>query len=117
MFRINELDSATEALRSELVTSRSELESVKLRSVRELADKDTVLVTARRDRDAAVGRADSVNRMNNPVIHTLIFKALQVFSENVSLTTSLENTVRTLATVTSERDVALARVAKLISSV
>jgi chromosome segregation ATPase len=64
MFRINELDSATEALKSELVTSRSELESVKIRSVRELADKDTVLVTARRDRDTAVRRAASVNRMN-----------------------------------------------------
>jgi predicted nucleic acid-binding Zn-ribbon protein len=61
MLKISELDSTMEVLNSELVTSRSELESTKVRFSDELADKDALLSTARCDRDAAAGRADSVN--------------------------------------------------------
>jgi chromosome segregation ATPase len=58
--KISELDSTMEVLKRELVTSRSELESTKVRFSNELANKDVVLLTARNERDAAVGRVDSV---------------------------------------------------------
>jgi septal ring factor EnvC (AmiA/AmiB activator) len=61
-FTINELDSAMEVLNSELATSRAELECTKTRFSHELADRDAMLLAIRSDRDAAVGRVDSVNK-------------------------------------------------------
>jgi chromosome segregation ATPase len=60
IFKISELDSTMEVLKSELVTSRSVLESTKVRCSDELADKNALLFTARHERDTAVGRVDSV---------------------------------------------------------
>jgi peptidoglycan hydrolase CwlO-like protein len=62
--KISEQQSATEKLINELATSKSELESTIFRLSRELADKDALLLTARHERDAAVGQIDSVNRVD-----------------------------------------------------
>jgi chromosome segregation ATPase len=62
--KISEQQSATEILISEIATSKSELESTTFRFSRELADKDALLLTARHERDAAVGQIDSVNRVD-----------------------------------------------------
>jgi septal ring factor EnvC (AmiA/AmiB activator) len=62
-FKINELDSAMDVLSSELATSRAELECTKTHFTRELADKDALLITAHEDRDAALGRIDSVRKV------------------------------------------------------
>jgi chromosome segregation ATPase len=53
---IRDQNSAMELLNNELATSRSQLESVKTRFTRELADKDALLITAHDGRDAALGR-------------------------------------------------------------
>jgi hypothetical protein len=62
--KISEQQSATEILISKLATSKSELESTIFRFSREIADKDALLLTARHERDAAVGQFDSVNRVD-----------------------------------------------------
>jgi hypothetical protein len=54
-------NSATE-LNDELATLKLELESTKMHFLHELADRDAMLLTVRSDRDAAVGRVDSVNK-------------------------------------------------------
>jgi peptidoglycan hydrolase CwlO-like protein len=59
--KISEQEYAMEKLTNELATSKSELESTIFRLSRELADKDALLLTARHERDAAVGQIDSVN--------------------------------------------------------
>jgi chromosome segregation ATPase len=60
---IRDQNSAIEILNNELAASRSQLESVKTRFTRELADKDALLVTAHDGRDAALGRIDAVRKM------------------------------------------------------
>jgi chromosome segregation ATPase len=60
---IRDQNSAIEILNNELAASRSQLESVKTRFTRELADKDALLIAAHEDRDAALGRVDSVRKM------------------------------------------------------
>jgi chromosome segregation ATPase len=60
---IRDQNSAMEILNNELAASRSQLESVKTRCTRELCDKDALLITAHEDRDAALGRIDSVRKM------------------------------------------------------
>jgi predicted nucleic acid-binding Zn-ribbon protein len=62
--KISEQEYAMEKLTNELATSKSELESTIFRLSRELADKDALLLTARHERDAAVGQIDSVNRVD-----------------------------------------------------
>jgi chromosome segregation ATPase len=54
-FKISELDTTMEVLKSELVTSRSELESMKVRFSGELADRDVVVLTQRARRSCRTG--------------------------------------------------------------
>jgi chromosome segregation ATPase len=69
--KISEQHSAPELLINELATLRSELESTKMHFSHELADRDAMLLTVRSDRDAAVGRADSVNKRIIIIICTI----------------------------------------------